>query len=108
MSGTSMVGIITAVPRQRMKCWKPSTIAPPAPYKKHTDSVPEIHNTARGTNCTSLTPGWIGVYAVLHSYQLVHGRVAHLLWLHVSHLHGSLFPCFAQDDERETASGFIP
>jgi len=44
MSGTSMVGIITAVPRQRMKCWKPSTIAPPAPYKKQTDSVPERHN----------------------------------------------------------------
>jgi len=34
MRGTSKVGIITAVPKQRMKCWKPSIIHPPAPSNR--------------------------------------------------------------------------
>lgn len=34
MRGTRMVGIITAVPKQRMKCWKPRKIAPTAPSSR--------------------------------------------------------------------------
>ena len=40
MRGTSKVGIITAVPKQRMKCWKPSKTAPPAPSNRHAYLVP--------------------------------------------------------------------
>jgi hypothetical protein len=62
-----------------------------------------MNHTSLGASV--LTPGRVGVYAVLHSEQLVHGRVAHLLWFHVSHLHGRVFLCFAHDDQYQPSRG---